>query len=177
MRRWPTLDWKYFWRRCATSDSAADCCDLQIVDARGAVAAADSFDVELDVVGFFARQDAQQVAAELLARWAAKPVATPDFAEGVDAGVAAAVDGGEPLLQFFAVAEGFFNGGHPLDGESLVEEGFEFGVGEVGRIIYPQIDADDADEDKRSGDCVISVLSSARSSYSFLIQFGKYVVA
>ena len=54
----------------------------------------------------------------------------------MDAGVAAAVDGGEPFLQFVAVAEGFFDGGHALGGEGLVEEGFEFGVGEVGGIVY-----------------------------------------
>lgn len=54
---------------------------LKIAHARGAVAAADGFDVKLNVVGFFLRQDSHEVAAELLARGAAQAMTAPDFTE------------------------------------------------------------------------------------------------
>lgn len=68
------------------------------------------------------------MAAQLLARGAAEAVAAPDFTEGVDAGVAAAVYGGEAFLQFFAAAEGFLDGGHSIGRQHLVEVGLQFGV-------------------------------------------------
>ena len=103
---------------------------FQVGDAGGTIAAADRIDVEIDVVAFAIRENTEQIAADLLARWATEAVSPPDLAERVNAGVATAVDGGNPLLQFLIIAQRVFNGSHALGGEGFVEEGFEIGVGE-----------------------------------------------
>ena len=55
----------------------------------------------------------------------------PDFAERMHARVAPAVDRRELLLQRFALAQRILNRRHPLDGQRLVEKGFQFGIGEL----------------------------------------------
>ena len=68
---------------------------LEVVEVGLAEAAADDVEMELDVGGFFVGQGTEQMAAELLARGATETIAAPDFAERVDAGVAAVDEIGE----------------------------------------------------------------------------------
>src|SRR5687768_16453314 len=65
---------------------------FQIGEAGPAIAAADSFQLKLRVVGHIARQHSEQVAAELLARRAAQPMSPPDFAKRMNPRVAPAID-------------------------------------------------------------------------------------
>ena len=68
---------------------------FQIVPVGLAVAAADDIEMKFDVRRVLLGQDTQKATAQLGERGTAKPVAAPDFPQGMAASIATSVDGGQ----------------------------------------------------------------------------------
>ena len=94
---------------------------FQIVEIGLAIAATDRVDVKHDVVGLVVVQHTQQVAAQLFARGATQPVATPDFAQRMHAGVAALDDFRQLRGQLWILAQSIFDRRHRFGGQCFVE--------------------------------------------------------
>jgi len=100
----------------------------EILEARLAAAAGDGFEMEFDVTVEPRIEDAQQMAAELLARGAGESMTPPHRAQRMNARVAAADGRGESLLQRIITAKRGLQRGHPLGRKGFVEKAFEFSV-------------------------------------------------
>src|SRR5688572_23828978 len=94
-----------------------------------AVAAADGLEVEIDELGMSRIESPEEVAAELLARWAGKTMAPPDFANAVNAGVTTSVNGRKVVQQIGLVTDLGLDGGHVGCRQSFVEIRLQVGLG------------------------------------------------
>lgn len=109
---------------------------LEIVEARLTGAAADGLQVKARVFLDFTIEDPEQVAAKLFASRAAQAMAAPDVANGVHSAATTIDDGSELRGQILVGAEGLLDCGHFLRGQRFVEEGFEFGLGEIAGHVF-----------------------------------------
>src|SRR5262249_17652346 len=77
----------------------------EIVEIGVAVAAADGLEMKVDVLGVTTVERAEQIAAELLAGGARKPLPPPNFTHAMHAGISTGVDCRKVLEQFGLFAQ------------------------------------------------------------------------
>ena len=103
----------------------------EVLEVRGAEAAANLLDVEGDVGHVLVVERGQEEAAEVFAAGATEPRTPPDFANAVDPGIPPAINRGEPRQQFGPSAQLVLDGGHLFGRERLFEVSFEFGLSDA----------------------------------------------
>ena len=77
---------------------------FEIGEIRDAKATADGLQVKLNVIPILFVQSVQKQSGKLVTRWAAEPIAPPNFTQRMNAGVTTAIDLRESFDKFFRVA-------------------------------------------------------------------------